>query len=98
MYRVEYSPEAIDHLRTLTARERAIVFNGVETQLIHQPTRETTNCKPMRPNPLAPWELRIGILRVYYEVAEDRERLVYLRAVGVKQRTRVVCGGEEMPL
>ncbi len=98
MYQIEYSPEAVDHLRTLTARQRAIVFDAVEKQLTHQPAVETTNRKPMRPNPLAPWELRIGTLRVYYEVVEGTERLVCIRAVGIKQRNRVTFSGEEMSL
>jgi mRNA-degrading endonuclease RelE of RelBE toxin-antitoxin system len=42
----------------------------------------------MRPNPIAPWELRIGDLRVYYSVEED-EQLVSIRAVGIKDRNRV---------
>ena len=56
---------AADHLRALTARERSIVLDAVEDQLAHEPTVETRNRKPMRPNPLAPWELRIESLRVY---------------------------------
>jgi hypothetical protein len=51
-YRIEYSPEAEDHLRALTARQRAIVLGAVDRQLIHQPTQVTTNRKPMRPIPL----------------------------------------------
>jgi mRNA-degrading endonuclease RelE of RelBE toxin-antitoxin system len=98
VYRIEYSPEAIDHLRTCTARQRAIIIDAIERQLTYQPTAETTNRKPMRPNPLAPWELRMGSLRVYYEVAEHAEPLVYIRAVGITQRNRVICGGEEMRL
>ena len=39
----------------------------------------------MRPNPVAPWELRIGILRVYYEI-EAAETVVRILAVGVKER------------
>lgn len=46
----------------------------------------------MRPNPLAPWELRIGNLRVYYDVEEEPEPVVFIRAVGVKQRDRVRIG------
>lgn len=98
MYRIDYSPEAIDHLRMLTARQRAVVFDSVEEQLIHQPTVETTNRKPMRPNPLAPWELRLGTLRVYYEVETGSERVVYIRAVGVKERNRVRLGKETIEL
>ena len=56
------------HLRALTARQRTIVFTAVEEHLSHQPEVETRNRKPMRSNPVAPWELRIGELRVYYNV------------------------------
>jgi len=35
----------------------------------------------MRPNPLAPWELRIGPLRVFYEVQDEPEQIVFIRAV-----------------
>ena len=67
-YRIEYAPEAEDHLRALTARQRAVVLNTVDKQLSFQPTVRTKNRKPLRPNLLAPWELRIDTLRVYYSV------------------------------
>ena len=37
----------------------------------------------MRPNPVAPWELRVGHLRVCYEV-EAADNLVRILAVGLK--------------
>lgn len=52
----------------------------------------------MRPNPLAPWELRIGDLRVYYDVEEGPEPKVLIRAVGIKERNRVRIGGKEFEL
>jgi mRNA-degrading endonuclease RelE of RelBE toxin-antitoxin system len=97
-YRIEYSPEAEKHLRVLTARQRAMVLDGVDEQLIHEPTVETRNRKPMRPNPLAPWELRIGNLRVYYDVAEEPEPIVQIRAVGIKERNQVRIGREVIKL
>lgn len=93
-YRIEYSPDAEDHWRGLTARQQRIVLDTVDQQLMHQPTIETRNRKPMRPNPIAPWELRLGNLRVYYDVEEDPEPVVYIRAVGVKERNRVRIGKE----
>jgi mRNA-degrading endonuclease RelE of RelBE toxin-antitoxin system len=98
MFKIEYSPDAEEHLRVLTARQRVIVLDTVDKQLTHQPTVETRNRKPMRPNPAAPWELRIGDLRVYYDVEEKPEPVVYIRAVGVKQRNRVRIGKEEIEL
>jgi len=91
-YRVEYSPDAENHLRALTARQQRVVLDAVDEQLVHQPTTETRNRKPMRPNPVAPWELRIGDLRVYYDAETDSDPSVYIRAVGVKLRNRVRIG------
>lgn len=97
-YRIEYSPDAEDHLRALTARQRKTVLDTVDRQLVHQPTVETKHRKPMRPNPVAPWELRIGNLRVYYDVEETLEPVVFIRAVGVKERHRVRIDREEIEL
>ena len=69
------------------------MLDTVDEQLTHQPTGETRNRKPMRPNPLAPWELRIGTLRVYYDVEDTPEPKVYIRAVGIKERNRVRIAG-----
>ena len=97
-YDIEYSPETEQHLRMLTARQRAVVFDVVDEQLAHEPSVETRNRKPMRPNPLAPWELRAGNLRIYYNIQEEPAQLVTILAVGVKDRDRVLIGGEEVEL
>ena len=97
-YQIEYSPDAEDHLRGLTARQRAIVLDNVDDQLTYQPGVETRNRKPMRPNPIAPWELRIGDLRVYYDFSQEAKRIVYVRAIGIKDRNIVRIGGEEIQL
>lgn len=56
-----------------TAQQRAVALFGVSEQLGEQPTVATRNRKPMRRNPVAPWELRIGSLHVYYDgVLEGR--------------------------
>jgi mRNA-degrading endonuclease RelE of RelBE toxin-antitoxin system len=52
----------------------------------------------MRPNPLAPWELRIGGLRVYYDVEDEPEPVVYIRAIGIKERNTVRIGKEVVTL
>jgi mRNA-degrading endonuclease RelE of RelBE toxin-antitoxin system len=88
-YEVEYSPETVEHMEALTARQQKAVLDGVDEQLAFQPTVETRNRKPMRPNSLAPWELRIGNLRVYYVVQEQPAPKVLIRAIGIKQRNQV---------
>jgi len=74
------------------------VLDTVDAQLAHQPLVEIRNRKPMRPNPIAPWELRIGELRIYYEVSEAPSPLVLIRAVGRKQRNQVWIGGRKVQL
>ena len=97
-YIIQYSPEAEDHLRGLTARQQRIVLDTVDRQLLNQPAVETRNRKPMRPNPIAPWELRIGDVRVYYEVSDESLPTVTILAVGIKERDRVRIGGEGIKL
>jgi mRNA-degrading endonuclease RelE of RelBE toxin-antitoxin system len=75
-YRIEYSPDSEEHLRALTARERAIVLDAVDDQLAHRPTEETRLRKLLRPNPLALWELRVGNLGVFYDVDDDPEPVI----------------------
>lgn len=97
-YRIEYSPDVEGHLRALTARQQTTILDTVDKQLAYQPTVETRNRKPMRPNPVAPWELRVGNLRVYYDVEEEPEPVVYVRAVGVKERNHVRIGRQVIQL
>ena len=65
---------------------------------------ETRNRKPLRPNPVAPWELRVGSLRALYEVRlndltlEASADVVYVLAVGKKTRNVLPIGGEVVRL
>jgi mRNA-degrading endonuclease RelE of RelBE toxin-antitoxin system len=62
-HRMEFTAEARDHLRDVSGRARAKVLEAIRELLSHEPSRPTRNRKPMRPNPLAPWVLRVGDLR-----------------------------------
>lgn len=97
-YKIEYAPDAVEQLRDLTARQRSIVLDGVDEQLAHQPIIETRNRRKMRPNPIAPWELRLGALRVYYDVEEEPDPLVLILAIGAKVRNQVRIGGKVIDL
>jgi mRNA-degrading endonuclease RelE of RelBE toxin-antitoxin system len=84
-------------MESLTARQSATVLDVVARTLTHEPTVPTRHRKVLRANAVAPWELRIGDLRVYYEVKDDPERVI-VKAIGVKERNRVLIGGEEVRL
>ena len=55
------------------------------------------NRKRLEDNPLAPWELRVGDFRVFYDVSPD-ERHVLVVAVGQKTHNTLRIGGEEIAL
>ena len=92
-YRIEYTRAALEHLRSLTARQRATVIDEVNQQLCYEPTVETQNRKLLRPDPLASWELRIGDVRVYYDVEEDPEQQVIIAAIGISAETGSTLAG-----
>jgi mRNA-degrading endonuclease RelE of RelBE toxin-antitoxin system len=97
-YGIEITDEADEHLKELKAGERRAVLLAIYQRLPHEPTVERRNRKRMRPNPVAPWALRVGKLRVYYEVTTEPDPLVTVRAIGIKDGTRVTIGGVEVDL
>jgi mRNA-degrading endonuclease RelE of RelBE toxin-antitoxin system len=97
-YRIVFTMAADEHLHDLTARQEATVLDTVNKQLLHQPTIQSRNRKLLRENRLAKWELRIGDIRVYYDVIEGPEPVVLIRAIGLKVRSRVYVGWEEIQL
>jgi mRNA-degrading endonuclease RelE of RelBE toxin-antitoxin system len=97
-FRIAYAEAAVRHLARLTARQRAAVLDVVPLKLTHRPTVPTRNRKRLRDNTLAPWELRIGDIRVYFDVEDAPAAVVTIHAVGVKTRERVLIGGEEVDL
>jgi mRNA-degrading endonuclease RelE of RelBE toxin-antitoxin system len=97
-YTVEFAQSVERHLRVLPARERTTVLDAIGRQLLHEPLKETRHRKPLRPNPIAPWELRVGQLRVFYEVAGSESGVVRILAVGRKRRNALVIGDKEIQL
>ena len=58
MFEIEFTPEAIEDIRSFKKYERRRIIEEIESKLKHQPTQETKNRKKLRPNRLAEWELR----------------------------------------
>jgi mRNA-degrading endonuclease RelE of RelBE toxin-antitoxin system len=97
-YAIEFAEAVEGHFRALTARDRSTVLDAIDRQLVHEPLRETRHRKPLRPNPIAPWELRVGQLRVFYEVLGAEDGTVRILAVGRKRRNVLTIGGQEIDL
>jgi hypothetical protein len=94
-----FAPEAIEHLDRIETKYHGLLRRVIKEQLTHAPTQETRNRKPLdQPAPFdATWELRCGPdnrLRVFYEVNSAMHQVQVL-AIGVKNRNRLLIGGEE---
>ena len=57
----------------MRAYDKRRIIEAVQTQLRHQPARETRNRKRLRPNESPEWEVRIAAFRVFYDVGEENE-------------------------
>lgn len=97
-YRIEFTPEARGHFAAFGARQRAMLRDAIVKQLTHQPTVATRRRKRLRPNTFAGYRLRVGDLRVYYDVLEVPTPVVLIQAIGLKVRNRVLVGEQEIKL
>ena len=95
-YEIRFASSAKRHLQEFSVGERAGIVAAIETQLSHQPLVQTRNRKRLRPNPIAPWELRVRTARVFYEVAQAG--VVTVLAIGAKRGSWLTIGGEEIEL
>jgi mRNA-degrading endonuclease RelE of RelBE toxin-antitoxin system len=96
-YTIEFSPQAREHIEFLRPFDRKTLLLAIRRRLALEPTRETRNRFRMQENPLAPWELRVGSLRAFYDVLEDRQ-MVLVVAVGRKVGNRLLIADEEIQL
>ena len=97
MFHIVFTPSALDDISWFRKRERMIIFDMTEEQLIHQPNIETRNRKKLRPNRIAEWELQIGKYRVFYDV-DIEANAVEVKMIGYKEGNRLFVRGEEYTL
>ena len=97
-YRLRFAQSAEQQFIGFNARDRRSMLDQIKRQLQHEPFTETKNRKRLRPNPVAPWELRVGRLRVFYEVDAVNADLVNILAVGIKEGNRLFIADKEVKL
>jgi len=98
MYRIEFTPEAVDDLRSFRKQDQQQIIAAIETQLPHQATEESRNRKRLRPNQLAEWELRVDEFRVFYDLDAETAAVKKMEAVGHKRGSKLFVHGEEYEL
>jgi len=93
-YRITMTREAEALLLNLPAREQRIIGDGIAVRLRDQPRSLSRAIKLLEPNPLAAYELRLGDLRVLYNVDEENAEVVIV-IIGRKVRNTLIVEGEE---
>ncbi|MBC7819869.1 MAG: addiction module toxin RelE [Planctomycetaceae bacterium] len=99
-YSLVYDPRLFDHLKKVDSKYQPLIEKTMTEQLTFEPHRETRNRKPLRvPAPFdAGWELRFGPdnrFRVLYDI-DGANHVVNVLAFGIKDRNRLLIGGEEV--
>jgi len=73
-----------------------MILDAVGKFLETEADAEGKRRKHLRPNPLAPWDLRIGDYRVFYEIRE--KGLVRVLAVGHKVHNELFVRGQRVEI
>jgi mRNA-degrading endonuclease RelE of RelBE toxin-antitoxin system len=89
--RITITADAEVQLRSLPVREQRMLEAAIQQRLRDRPTVPTRAIKRLRPNAFAGFELRVGNLRVLYNV-EGNE--VILLVVGRKVGNALIVEGE----
>jgi mRNA interferase RelE/StbE len=93
---ISFVPSADKDLDYYSAGERQNILEAVAKLLEFDADIEGLRRKRLRPNPLAPWELRIGDFRVFYEIRPGHG--VRVLAVGHKRHNEVYIRGRRIVL
>ena len=94
---IQFSPRALDHLKAFPKRDQQIILHAIQVNLTIDPDRETRRKKKLEENVLAPWELRVGNFRVFYDIDQEN-RLVVIVAIGKKDHNILHIEGKEIHL
>ena len=83
-YDVILSPMAVQDLSSSSAFERGQVRDAIEQHLRHEPTHlSRSRIKRLRGFSKSQYRLRVGDIRVFYDVVEDQVQI--LTIIGKKQ-------------
>ena len=95
-FTITFLQTARDDLAWFRADERKTIYAAVMRILGTDAGTESKKRKRLGPNPLAPWELKLGMYRVFYEVVDASK--VRIVAIGYKQHNDLFIRGERVQL
>lgn len=97
MFELIFTKSALKDLTYFRKSGQVLIVENTEKHLVYEPLVETKNRKPLRPNDLAKWELRIQKYRVFYD-ADAEEMSVKIKIVGWKKHNVLYIRNREFKL
>lgn len=95
-YQISLTESAKGDIAYFETHEQRIIVAGIISHLKADAEVRTRKKKPLRLNPIAPWELRIERYRVFYSIEE--EGAVKVAAVGHKEHNELFIRGRKVQL
>src|SRR5215471_12633098 len=75
MFTIAFGDGAIEDLEIFSELEQKQIVTAIESQLSVDPACETDDRKRLHPCELAEWELRIGSVRVFYDIENSSVKI-----------------------
>ena len=98
-YEVSLTKSALDDMAYFRLDEQRLIRAGIISHLTTEAETATRRKKPLRPNLISPWELRLDKFRVFYSIeADENARAVKVVAVGHKEHNDLFIRGEKVQL
>ena len=95
-YEISLTDSAKKDIACYEAADQRLIAAGIITHLKSDAEKETRRKKQLRPNPVAPWELRIDKFRVFYSIEEGANLKIV--AVGHKEHNDLFIQGKKVQL
>ena len=90
------TPSAQADIKWFKAFEQRIILNAIRLYLPSNADEESNRRKKLSVNPVAPWELKEGVYRVFYAIMEEQQ--VKILAVGYKEHNQLYIRGRKVTL
>jgi len=81
MFEIKFTERALEDLEIFSKSEQQQILTGLESELTADAAQETEDRKRLHSDGLAEWEIRLGNVRVFYDV-DIQTRTVKIEAVG----------------
>ena len=92
-YEIEFAPQAVEDLKALDAHIRSEVRDAIETHLRHEPRKASkSRIKQLRGLSRPQFRLRVGDIRVFYDVGEKTVEILAIVAKAHANEWLERCG------